>query len=161
MSRFDHSVSVGDARRYTKVAFVIEEEPGGSESMWVEALSDGTFRIKNIPAWVSGVSFDDVIVSKRRDGEVWFDKVKSRGGHSTYRLAFQDPAGPQGVQPEFDALQALGCGFERISPRFIALDVPPETDVIAVYRALEDGMASGRWWFDELHYGHEAPRSAE
>lgn len=160
MREFDHSVRVGDGRRYTKVAFVMDEEAGGSESMWTEVLSDGTFRIKNIPAWVSGVSFDDVIVGQRRDDKVWFDKVESRGGHSTYRLAFQDPAGPQGVQPEFDALQVLGCGFERISPRFVALDVPAETDVVAVYRVLEDGMASGRWWFDEMHFGHKAPRHA-
>jgi hypothetical protein len=158
MTQFDHSVTLGDGRRYVKVIFAVTGEPVAWESMWTEVLPDGSFQLKNIPVWVSGLSLDDVIDGRRRGTEIWFRKVRRRSGHSTYRIAFQDPSGPQGPQPEFDALNSLGCGYERVRGRFIALDVPAETDVDAVYQLLEDGMAGGKWWFDELHSGH--PRSA-
>jgi len=155
MTQFDHSVGVGDGRRYVKVVFAVEGEPTvTSESMWTELLPDGTYQLKNIPAWVSGVSLDDIVDGSRLGAEVWFKAVRRRGRHSTYRVAFQDPKGLQAPQPEFDALKSLGCGFERVSQRLVALDVPADADADAVYGLLEDGMAGGRWWFDELHAGH-------
>ena len=71
MSQFDHSVSVGDARRYVKVVFPVEgESQVTSESMWTELQPDGAYQLKNIPAWVSGLSLGDVIVGRRRGAEV-------------------------------------------------------------------------------------------
>jgi hypothetical protein len=158
MTRFDHSVSVGDGRRYVKVVFAVERDPGvTSESMWTEIFPDGSYQLKNIPACVSGLSLDDVVVARAREEQLWFKAVRRRGGHSTFRIAFQDPEGLGRPQPEFDALLALGCRSEAVSPRLIALDVPVETSVYEVHRLLAEGMVRGQWWFDELHFGH--PRS--
>jgi hypothetical protein len=155
MSRFDHSVSVGDGRRYVKLVFPVDGEPGvTSETMWAEVLPDGNYQLKSIPAWVSGISLDDVVAARERGSETWYHAVRQRGGHSTYRVAFQDPDGLQRPQPDFDRLRNLGCNYERVSPRIVALDVPAEIDVDSIYRLLETGMARGVWWFDELHSGH-------
>lgn len=68
MTRFDHSVNASDGRRYVKVVFPVEREPGvSSESMWTEVLPDGSYQLKNIPAWVSGLSLDDVVVARARE----------------------------------------------------------------------------------------------
>jgi hypothetical protein len=155
MTQFDHSVNVGDGKRYVKMVFPVEGEPEvSSESMWTDVLADGCYQVKNIPAWVSGLSLEDVVVGRRRGAEIWYQAVRRRGGHSTYRIAFQDPEGLRNPQPDFDRLKTLGCGYERVSPRLVALDVPAETDLDVVYQLLEAGMARGSWWFDELHCGH-------
>jgi hypothetical protein len=155
MTQFDHSVDVGDDKRYVKVVFPVEGEPGvTSESMWTEVLAEDTYRIKNIPAWVSGLALEDVVVGRHREGEIWYHTVAMRGGHSTYRIAFQDPEGLSKPHPELDQLQALGCRHERVSSRLAALDVPADVDADIVYQALEAGMAAGSWWFDELFSGH-------
>jgi hypothetical protein len=156
MTRFDHSVDVGDGKRYVKVVFPVRDEPVRSESMWAEVLRGGLLRVKNIPIWTSGISLDDVVAGRHHHGVVWFDGVRQRAGHSTYRIAFRDPDGSLNPQPDFDRLIDLGCGFERGSKRMVAIDVPAEMDVDAVYRMLEDGMARGIWWFDELNFGHPA-----
>jgi hypothetical protein len=155
MARFDHSVSVGDGKRYAKMVFLVDGEPGiTSEAIWTEVLPDGDYRVRNIPVWVSGVSLDDVVTADARGSELWYRAVRRRSGHSTYRVAFQDPSGTQRAQPDLDRLGSLGCGYERVSPRMFALDVPAEVDVEAIYQLLEAGMARGLWWFDELHSGH-------
>jgi hypothetical protein len=156
MTRFDHSVDVGDGKRYVKVVFPVRDEPVGSESMWAEVLPGDLLRVKNIPIWTSDISLDDVVAGRRRRDQVWFDGVRERAGHSTYRIAFQGPDGTQNPQPDFDRLIEMGCALERASKSIVAIDVPAEMDIDAVYRFLEDGMARGIWWFDELHCGHSA-----
>jgi len=59
--------------------------------MWTEMLDDGFFRVKNIPAWFSNLSKDDVVSGRRKDSELWYQATRRCGGHSTYRIAFQDP----------------------------------------------------------------------
>jgi hypothetical protein len=155
MTRFDHSVSVGDGRRYVKVFFPVEREPGvTSESMWTEVLPDGSYQLKNIPAWVSGLSLDDVVVARAREEQLWFKAVRRRGGHSTFRIAFQNPERQRRPQPDFEALLAMRCHNAGDSPRLLALDVPAETSVDEVHRLLAEGMLRGQWWFDEMHFGH-------
>jgi hypothetical protein len=100
------------------------------------------------------LALEDVVVGRRREGEIWFQSVVTRGGHSTYRIAFQDPEGLSKPHPELDHLQALGCGYERVSSRIVALDIPEDVDADIVYQALEAGMAAGSWWFDELFSGN-------
>jgi hypothetical protein len=31
---------------------------------------------------------------------------------------------------------------------------PATTDIYEVYGLLNEGMAEGTWWFDEMHVGH-------
>jgi hypothetical protein len=155
MATFDHSVSVGDRRRFENMVFpVAQEAEFKSESMWTELLSDGSYQVKNIPAWASGLALEDVVDGQMRDGELWFRRVRKPGGHSTYRIAFQDSDGLKNPQPDFERLRAEGCGFERLSKRLVAMDVPAKVDADLIYRLLEEGMGNGTWWFDELHCGH-------
>ncbi len=54
----------------------------------------------------------------------------------------------------FERLTSIGCGFERVTPRIVALDIPAEVDADVVYAILEEGIELGIWWFDEMHCGH-------
>jgi hypothetical protein len=54
-----------------KLVFPVEEVPQvASESMWTEVLPDRAYQPKNIPAWKSGLSFDDVVAGRERGAEV-------------------------------------------------------------------------------------------
>ena len=155
MRPFDGTVDVGNGKRYVKLVFPVEDEAGPrSEAMWAEVLPRGEYRLKNIPVWASGIALEDVVSGRRRDDQIWYHSVHRRGGHSTYRIAFQDPVGLGKPQPELERLIAMGCGYERASERLVGLDVPANVDADAVYGRLEEGMARGTWWFDELHCGH-------
>jgi hypothetical protein len=36
----------------------------------------------------------------------------------------------------------------------IGVDVPPAVDIGRAYALISGGMATGSWWFDEVHVGH-------
>ena len=52
------------------------------------------------------------------------------------------------------ALQEIGCTYERVGARLVAVDVPPETDIYKAYELLDAGEKAGVWGFQEAHWGH-------
>ena len=128
----------------------------GAENLWAAALGDGRYRIDNIPFYVYGISLDDVVHAEEIGGRLVFREVVSRSGHSTYRILVKDSAGFNGTDftSLWPALEELGCSREVASRRWIAIDVPPTTDVFSVYSILEAGEEQGVWTFEEGHCGH-------
>jgi hypothetical protein len=114
------------------------------------------------------VSFLD-IVSARPDpyGDgLEFAGVVERSGHSTYLILVSIDS--LGFVKYWGALQDLGCRYEskRFSAReggemLYSVDVPADTDIDAVYEALEDGERDGIWTFQESHVGHRAKRDID
>jgi hypothetical protein len=155
MRQIDRSIVGSDGHDYLKMVFRVTDDPHvGTESMWVEVVGDGRFRLKNIPGRTPGVALDDVVLGRQVGGRLEFIRTDKRAGHSTYRVAFQsERPGPENSET-LDSLRALGCGFERLSDRLVAIDVPPEVDIHEAHAVLDQGMADGNWWFDELHCGH-------
>lgn len=157
MSHVEHDPprrgSLGLARVVFEVAGTADAT---AEAMWGDWIEPSVLRLDNIPLLVFGVSRgDEVRVSG--DGEPWhFDAVLRRGGHSTYRVMLNDddPAGRTGLRD----LASMGCGTEALTPRFVAVDVPPHVDVAVVYSLLERGMDAGVWTFEEGHCGHDLGR---
>lgn len=153
MTLVDHATpSVGE--HDTKMMFPVVDDPTvGSETMWVENLGDGTFRLRNIPGWATGLAAEDVVAARQQGNVLAYTETIASGGHSTYRLAFQQPDPTDAQSKAVEKLRDLGCAFEKLSNRVLAVDVPPDADIRAVYKLLEDSMADGIWWFDELHCG--------
>ncbi len=127
-----------------------------AENLWAQNLGRDQFKLDNIPFYVYGVSCGDIVAAESAAGRLVFRRVIGRGGHSTYRLLIRDESGYEGehfkrlrVQ-----LEKLGCGYEVAKRRWIAVDVPPNTDVFAVYKLLESGETTGQWDFEEGHCGH-------
>ncbi len=139
----------------TKVA--VASKSGEIETMWAEVVGPGRYRLRNLPYLAVGLAFDDIVTVKPAETGAWpmLDDVVERSGHSTYRLALPDGQSFEGGFAEaWKPLRQLGCAFERFSDRLAGVDIPPETDVVQAYQLLEQGMADGVWWFDEVHVGH-------
>lgn len=147
---------LSDSPVLSKLALTLPD--GSVETLWAEPMGSGRYRLMNLPFVAFGLSLGDIVAAKWRRGPPVFDRVIERSGHSTYRIALQDGVSAEQFDEAWRGLREIGCGIERFTARAFGIDVPPTTDIDATYRLLEDGMASGIWWFDEVHVGHR-PRT--
>lgn len=164
---------MSDSRRLTKMSFVLDpaewhRSPG--ESFWVEPVLTGTpdkvgFVLQNSPFFVRGVSFLDTVRGKEADdGNLEFDGVIARGGHSTYMLLVP-PDSPL-FEEFWQRLKRLGCSYEgggemdlSIGPRLLySVDVPEASDIHAVIAVLDGGEHQGVWMYQTGHLGHSLER---
>jgi hypothetical protein len=127
-----------------------------AELLWAEDLGGGRFRIENIPFYIYGISYSDVVSADEDGDRQSFREVVARSGHSTYRILVKDPNGfeSDGFRRAWQPLSILGCQYEVARRRWVAIDVPSTTDVFAVYELLEAGAKAGIWTFEEGHVGH-------
>ena len=128
----------------------------GTEGLWAEPVSADHFRVLNTPFFAKGLSVDDVVAAKLGTDGYRFDGVVSRSGHSTYRVI---PEGDGDLGPALANLRRLGCTWEEGPDGLLAIDVPPESDIRAVFKALETSMNEGLWDFEEGHVGHVIPQA--
>jgi len=135
--------------------------PIASESLWAERLGPSLFRVRNVPFYLYGVSEQDIVLAEEIEGCLTVSGIIDRGGHSTYRIFLPAQTSEEQFSADWIPLQELGCTYERATGRLIAIDVPPQTDVYAVYDALERGEKQGRWKFEEGHCGHPLRGSTE
>lgn len=122
------------------------------ERLWAEPVGSGRYRLRNTPFFAFGVSFEDIVFSEERDGEIFFAGTSIAGGHSTYRLMLLVKRTDDSFLKYWQPLQSLGCTFEE--GIVLAVDVPPSTDVHEAYRLLDAGEVAGIWSFEEGHCGH-------
>lgn len=54
-----------------------------TESVWAEPLSDGVYRLRNVPFYAVGLSHDDVVRASLVDNDLVLEGVERRSGHST------------------------------------------------------------------------------
>ena len=139
-----------------KVVFSLERDESGydTESVWAELLSDNRFRILNSPFFAFGVSYEDVVEAEP-DGEIFrFVRVLHRSGRSTYRVILQGGRTLEGADfvARGQPFRDRGCTYESANDKYIAVDMPPNTDVRFLYQLLQDGEDEGIWVFEEGHY---------
>lgn len=139
-----------------KLVFSLPKNDGpvATESLWAERLESNLYRLRNAPFHLYGVSEQDIVRAEENDGRLVVTGVIDRGGHSTYRIFLPEQTSEEQFSMDWIPLQQLGCTYERATRRLVAIDVPPQADVYAVYRVLERGEKDGQWEFEEAHCGH-------
>jgi hypothetical protein len=130
--------------------------PFSSEAIWCEKLEEHQFRVDNIPFFVTGVSFLDIVsVHEEPEGYLNFDQLVEESGHSTIRVIFLDNADdrrPLEVRSHELArqLEVLGCGVSvSPPPLLLAIDIPPTLAIGPVRRLLATGEERGFWSYEE------------
>lgn len=147
--------NIGDG--HVKVHFRMDMDedgwpPASVESLWAEDLGDGTVRLDNMPWFVRGVASDDIIrVEVDEEGVRWAGQTVRASGNCTIRLIVLKDGGSaaarQSVLQTFHSLGATGEGIERY--RMVALDVPPEADLLRIRKLLEHGEVKEWWHWEE------------
>jgi hypothetical protein len=129
---------------------------GLCEWMWAEPAGPGLYRLANSPFYAYGVSLGDVVTVALREGLPVVTAIAEHGGRTTYRVLRAETLADAVWHEEWADLEALGCVSEGDGDRLVAIDVPVEADVAAVFRLLEEGEALGFWAFEEVFFGHPA-----
>ena len=126
-----------------------------TETVWAVPLTENTFVLRNLPFFVYGYAFDDVVYAEKASDEFpTAVRVVTRSGHSTYRVFLTGATTSIEDVPNWQALREIGCTFERGTENLYAVDIPPTSDIHQAYAALELGESSGFWRFEEGFCGH-------
>jgi hypothetical protein len=141
-------------RNLVKVTIALKDDAYAVETLWAAPVGDGRYQLRNVPFLAYGFSEDDVVTAAEDNGRLVVADVAKRSGHSTYRIFLPEPTDEIVFAPLWKPLADLGCTYERANMRLIAIDVPPDTDVYAVYEVLEHGERAKTWAFEEGHCGH-------
>lgn len=131
-----------------------DEQGIDTEALWAERVSPDTFRIRNSPFFAFDLSLDDVIRAEKVADDWLFREVVTRSGHSTYRVYLQGDRNitDEDVQQALEPIATLGATYENANDRFFAIDIPPGSNVAAIYDLLEQTEAADLWEFEEAHY---------
>jgi hypothetical protein len=129
---------------------------GVEESVWVEPrLGTGTqYVVRSIPFMADAVSIFDIVEAEADADDraiVVMKSVVGRSGHSTIRVYFEKSVSSSVQQELLTRLQALGCGFERYSQRYVVMTVPPDVDQTSVSTELDQLSSRGQL---EWEYGY-------
>ncbi len=141
---------------YVRLLVAMDGEPGTGEQeewVWAEPLGSSRFRIESTPFFAYGLSHGDVVRASERGEKAVLSEVERKSGHRTLRLALDGALEVQReeVQAFLEELLVLGCTYEAMPPKLVALDVPPELDVALVVERLQERSRAGElvWeWAD-------------
>jgi len=123
-----------------------------AEALWAEKVERG-YLLRSSPFHAFDLAAEDIVAASEIGGVLTFEKVIERGGGSNYRLVSE--RGAAALADRLEALEELEVSYE-ISDTLIALDVPPQADLDAVYGLLVDGEEEGAWTFEEGHVSEDA-----
>lgn len=135
-----------------KVRFPLEQDedgypPASDELLWAQLVSDGVYRVDNIPFFVRGISLGDEVCVETIDGELIYRSVHREGGHRTIRLLVGDELQVPRIR---DELRALGCPSELSHiPILVAVDVPPAVQASVIRGYLDRSMHAGVFEYEE------------
>lgn len=124
-----------------------------TESLWAETVSASRYKLANTPFFAKGVSFEDVVFVKKKEGLLYYKSTSILSGRSTYRII---PNTDVDFDRAWEPLSRLGCTYENSSRGIglIAVDVPQSANIYEAYSFLEWGENEGIWSFEEGHCGH-------
>ena len=140
---------------YVRLLVSLERDPGAAgpdeEWLWAEPLGSGRFLLESTPFFAYGLSHGDVVRAGEEGEMPRLAAIERKSGHRTLRIALDDRRDLE--QPEIqkflDELLGVGCIYEAMPPKLIALDVPPEIDVATVIARLQiqhrDGVLIWEW----------------
>jgi len=142
---------------------LVETDPSewhgmSGELLWATRLKDGSYRLDNSPLYAYSLSMGDRVKAVAETGGILkFDGLLSRGGHSNYRILLKPGFLAEDFRKRWAEIQNLGCSYEssKDPEDVFAIDVPPESDVVAVYDVLERGVTDGLWHLDEGNFEHK------
>jgi hypothetical protein len=140
---------------YVRLLVSLERDPGAEgleeEWLWAEPLGSGRFRLESSPFFAYGLSHGDVVRASEEEPAPRLVAIERKSGHRTLRMALderRDLDAPE-TQKLLDELLGIGCTYEAMPPKIVALDVPPEVDVAAVIERLQmqfrDGVLVWEW----------------
>jgi hypothetical protein len=121
-----------------------------AESFWAQPLGNDRYELRNVPFYAYGLNYGDIVVATKQptDELPVIERVERSSGHQTFRIVPADDVDTVALLAALDALEAIGVGVERASPKLMALDIAPDVDSDVVFDRLEELEADGMLEFE-------------
>lgn len=128
------------AEGYVKLE--MHDSDGFVETAWAQRTDPNRdeFRLDNNPFYAYRVSAGDVVEGEPiAPGMYRFVRVVRPSGNRSIRVAFETfKAGAPEGQPILTGLKSLGCDYEGMFDRVIAVNIPPHVDLARIADFLTD-----------------------
>jgi hypothetical protein len=113
---------------------VLLQEGEYVETLWAEPAGPDLYRLENLPFWAYGVSWLDVVEAHPDpDGMLRMQRVVEKSGHRTVRVIFEIGADESAeARAILEGVNALGASYEGMTPKYLAIDIPPGVELAAV-----------------------------
>jgi hypothetical protein len=125
-------------------------------------LGSNQYRIDNIPFFVFGVSYDDVVVAQPDEAQLLrYVGLAKENGHSTVRVILYDSSTDNEPLAERTRqlraqMKSLGCSSEQSHiPGLVSVDVPPNVNFEVVRTRLQRGADDELWDYEEATVAHK------
>jgi hypothetical protein len=143
-----------------KVLFRVPNDDGTAEveTLWATPLGGDKYKLGNSPFYAYSVSWQDIVYApfSAEDGLPTFERVLSKSGNRTIRVAFESPAETGNESDQvMKGLVALGCDYEGASTRYISVNIPPSVKLEIVRQYLIQCKAT--WEHADPSYGELFP----
>jgi hypothetical protein len=142
---------------HKKITFKLQRDEDGYppnewESLWGRQIGQNLYEIDNIPFFVRGVSYHDIVSVEEREGSLHFKQMEQPSGHSVVRVVVFEKDGVDHLRRK---LSQYSCGTELSHlPSLVAVDIPPTVSIEHVLQFLADGEKQGRWEYEEASLRH-------
>jgi len=122
----------------------------GGESLWAEPLGNDLYKIENVPFYVYGLSFQDIVrATPESENQILeIRELKIASGHRTFRVFFKEQIDKAQQEAILDSMKNLGISYERANHIYVALDMKPEGDYQAVFDQLDEYSEQGLLGFE-------------
>ena len=135
---------------------VLLQEEDHVETLWAERVGPDLYRLDNSPFWAYGVSWQDIVEAHPdAAGQLRMARVVEKGGHRTVRVFLErSPEEAAETRAILDGVNARGATYEGMTHRYLAIDIPPGVDLMAIADYL---TSQGVQWehadprYEELH----------
>jgi hypothetical protein len=149
---------VNDRKEYKKIAFYLEQDdegypPCNVETLWVTEIEPGLYRIDNIPFYVQGISFKDIVSVEEVEDEIYFKQLVTPSGHSVLHVVVFDESK---IDVLLKTLKHMSCDIEQSNiPILFSVDIPESIDIQPIIDFLQQGQDSGFWEYSEASLRHQ------
>ncbi len=142
-----------DDENTVEVQFPLDVQDGWPpvpvESLWCVPVDDakGHYRVDNVPLFVLGVAWRDLILAEREDGSLVYRAVLEPSGHSVLRVLIDPDADPEAFAI---ALTERGAGVQRTPiESLLTVDLAPDFDAAELLLWLDEAEAAGLLEWEE------------
>ncbi len=117
------------------------------ESVWIEALDNEKYQVKNVPFFAPNIAYNDIITVEKDDGYLYFEEMVEPSEHSTIQIVFFNN---KKIKEVTKTLEELGCSWEGIDEQqILAVDIPPSVNYAIVQNFLKKMLSENAFDYKE------------